>query len=115
MEMSIKKNFNTFELLLFSFPSMINMMFVSLYQSVDGLFISNLVGTDALSAVNIVYPFISVIVGIGIMLGTGGSAIIGINLGMNNDDEARKNFTRIVVLGLIVSTVISIFGYIFMD
>lgn len=115
MEMSIKKNFNTFELLLFSFPSMINMMFVSLYQSVDGLFISNLVGTDALSAVNIVYPFISVIIGIGIMLGTGGSAIIGINLGMNNDDEARKNFTRIVVLGLIVSTVISIFGYIFMD
>lgn len=113
--MSIKKDFNALQLLAFSFPSIINMMFISLYQSVDGLFISNLVGTNALSAVNIVYPVISVLVGIAIMLGTGGSAIIGINLGMNEPKLARENFSRIVSFGIVLSIIISVLGYIFTD
>ncbi len=76
MSNSIAKNFKFFSLLRFALPTMVMMIFMSLYSIVDGIFISRLLGTDALSASNIVYPVISIVFAVGIMLSTGGSALI---------------------------------------
>lgn len=73
MTNSIAQKFNVFTLLKFAFPTMVMMVFMSLYTIVDGIFVSRLVGSNALSAVNIVYPVISLLIACGIMLSTGGS------------------------------------------
>lgn len=77
MQNDISKEFSLGGLLRFTFPTIIMMMFVATYIIADGIFVSRFVGTAALSAINIVYPLINVMLGVGIMLGTGGSAIIG--------------------------------------
>lgn len=56
MNTSLAKNFNMKTLIAFAFPNMIMMIFLSLYTIIDGMFISGFVGTDALSATNMVYP-----------------------------------------------------------
>ena len=76
MSNAISKDFRLFSLLKFAFPTMVMMVFMSLYTIVDGIFVSRLVNTQALSAVNIVYPVISLMIAVGVMLATGGSAVI---------------------------------------
>ena len=84
-------------------------------RQVDGVFISNIIGTDALSAVNIVFPVISVIIGIAIMLGTGGSAVIAKNMGEGKHEKAKRQFTLITVTGIAIGLAVAVFGIIFMD
>ena len=88
MQNDISKEFSLGGLLRFTFPTIIMMMFVATYIIADGIFVSRFVGTAALSAINIVYPLINVMLGVGIMLGTGGSAIIGRELGAGKEDLA---------------------------
>lgn len=83
MKSPFEQQFNLAKLIKFAFPSIIMMMFLSMYSIVDGVFISRYAGTTALSSVNMVYPFISIIFAVGLMFGTGGNAIIGKNLGEN--------------------------------
>lgn len=70
MQNDISKEFSLGGLLRFTFPTIIMMMFVATYIIADGIFVSRFVGTAALSAINIVYPLINVMLGVGIMLGT---------------------------------------------
>ena len=86
MDNSLDKNISTGFLLKFAFPTVIAMVFMSIYTMVDGIFVSRLIGTDALSAVNIVMPIILTSYAIATMLGTGGNAIVAKKLG-------EKNFT----------------------
>ena len=86
---SISKDFNFLSLLWFSIPTIIMMVFTSIYTTVDGIFVSQFVGTNALSAINIVYPFVFIIYGVGIMLGTGGSAIIATRMGEGMTRQER--------------------------
>ena len=72
---SIAQDFRFPSLLRFAFPTIIMMVFMSLYTIVDGIFISRFVGSNALSSVNIVYPFLSLVIACGVMLSTGGSAL----------------------------------------
>ena len=88
---------------------------MSMYTMVDGFFVSRFVGADALSAINIVYPLIGLVVGMGIMLGTGGSAVIARQLGLGQAQEARKNFTRILVFGLILGILFTIVSMVFLE
>lgn len=94
----------------FTIPTIIMMIFMALYQMVDGVFISNFVGPEALSAVNIVYPAISVVVGVSIMLGSGANAIIARTMGEGRAEKARRQFTAIVLLGIGVGAVIALAG-----
>ena len=73
--------FTFLKIMKFTIPTMIMMIFMSLYQMVDGVFVSNLVGELALTALNIVYPYTSILIAIAIMLATGSSAIIALNMG----------------------------------
>lgn len=113
MSNSIAKNFRFFSLLQFAFPTMIMMMFMSLYTIVDGIFISRYVGTDALSSANIVFPVISLVIAVGVMLATGGSAVIAKKLGEDRAQEAREDFSLIVLVGIILGLIFMILGNLF--
>lgn len=81
---SLAVDFNALSLIRFAFPSMVMMLFMGLYTIVDTVFVSRFVGTDALSSINIVCPVINIIVGLGTMLATGGSAVVAKKMGRVN-------------------------------
>lgn len=113
MNQSLSKNFTFGSLILFALPTTIMMIIMSLYTIVDGIFISRFVSTNALSSLNIVYPLINVAMGIGIMLSTGSNAIVARKMGLGDSEGARKTFTAIVVLNLILGAAIGILGNLF--
>ena len=115
MSNSISKEFKFFSLLRFAFPTMVMMVFMSLYTIVDGIFISRLVGTDALSATNIVYPAISLLIAIGVMLATGGSAIIAKKLGEKKEKEACEDFSFLVLAAVVIGIIFMVFGNLFIN
>ena len=114
MSNAISKDFRLFSLLKFAFPTMVMMVFMSLYTIVDGIFVSRLVNTQALSAVNIVYPVISLMIAVGVMLATGGSAVIARKLGEHRPEEARGDFAFLVVTGIAVGLFFLIAGNMFL-
>ena len=87
MSTSLNQHFTPWALLKFAFPSIIMMIFMSLYTIVDGIFISRFLGSNALSSLNIVFPVINVVIAIATMLGTGGNAIISKYLGEGRRDR----------------------------
>lgn len=113
MKNTIGKKFNFFSLLKFTFPTIIMMIVTALYTIIDSIFVSNVVGTDALSAINIVFPVFSIVIAIAIMLGTGGSAIIARKLGDGDEKTARENLSLIYLVGLVVGIIILIIGIAF--
>ena len=115
MANSIAKKFTFFSLLQFALPTMIMMVFMSLYTIIDGIFISRLVGTNTLSAVNIVFPMLSLIIAVGVMLATGGNAIIARQLGEGNKQEARENFSFLLLSGTIGGLLIAAAGTLFLE
>lgn len=115
MSNSISKDFGFFSLLQFALPTMVMMVFMSLYTIVDGIFLSRLVGSNALSALNIVFPIINILIAIGIMLATGGSAVIAKKLGEGKEEEARKDFTFLIVVGVAGGLFMMAIGSIFLE
>ena len=115
MSNSIAKNFKFFSLLRFALPTMVMMIFMSLYSIVDGIFISRLLGTNALSAANIVYPVISIVFAVGIMLSTGGSALIAKKLGEGKDREAQEDFSFLTLISFLFGIAILLVGNIFIE
>lgn len=115
MENRLNQNFHTLSLLKFTFPTTMMLLFMSMYQMVDGVFVSNFVGEYALSALNIVYPIPSIIIAISIMLSTGGSAIIAKNMGEKRGQEAKENFSLILLAGLVFSVVFLVVGTVWLE
>lgn len=115
MSNSIAKDFKFFSLLRFALPTMVMMIFMSLYSIVDGIFISRLLGTNALSAANIVYPVISIVFAVGIMLSTGGSALIAKKLGEGKEKEAREDFSFLTLISFLFGIAILLIGNIFIE
>ena len=99
----------------FAVPTIVMTVFMSFYTMVDGLFVSNLIGTDALSAVNLTAPIISLVTAISTMLATGGSAVIMRKVGEQKEAEANEDFTFLIVVNVIVGFVMSALGYLVMD
>ena len=81
---------------------------------VDGLFVSNLIGTSALSALNLVYPVIALVTAISTMLATGGSAAIMRKMGEGKPDEAKQDFTFLILVNVLTGLVMCGLGYLFM-
>lgn len=112
---SLSKKFTFGSLLLFALPTTLTMMIRSLYCIVDGIFISRYVGTNALSATNIVFPMIYVIIAIATMLAMGSNAIIAKKLGEGKNSEARGVFSMIVLAGIIIGVFLTFFGILFLE
>ncbi len=98
----------------FAAPSMAMMVFLSIYTIVDGIFISNFVGTLALGAVNIIFPLISLEMGLGIMLATGGNAIIARRLGEGDAARARRNFSLVVLVAVLCGLAVEALALLFL-
>ncbi len=111
----LAENFNAIALIRFASPSMVMMLFMGLYTIVDTIFVARFVDTNALSSINIVCPVINLIVGLGTMLATGGSAVVAKKMGNGNTEEARSNFTLIVVAGAVSGLLITAAGLVFLD
>ncbi len=107
--------FDALSLIRFAFPSMIMMLFMGLYTVIDTVFVARFIDTNALSSINIVCPVINLIVGLGTMLATGGSAVVAGKMGSGRTEEARSNFTLIIITGIIIGLVITVIGLLFLD
>ncbi len=99
----------------FCLPSIIMMVFTSIYGVVDGYFVSNYVGKTPFAAVNLIMPFLMILGGVGFMIGTGGSALVAKHLGEKDENQARRVFSMMMILTLILGVSISVLGIIFAD
>ena len=110
---ALARKFNAASLLRFALPNIAMMMLLSMYTIVDGMFISRFAGTTALSAINMSYPLNCLQMATGIMLGTGGSALIAKTLGEGKPREANEIFSMLVIVlaagGAILSGVCIVF------
>lgn len=113
MSISLSEHFTYKKLLRFVFPSIIMMIFTSIYSVVDGLFVSNFVGKTALAAINLIMPFIMGISALGFMIGTGGSAIVAKTLGEQKEEKAIEYFSLLVYATAIGGLILSLLGIIF--
>lgn len=108
MQIKLSDHFTYSKMLRFTLPSIVMMIIASIYTVVDGLFVSNLIGDMALSAVNIIFPATMIVGAIGFMLGTGGSAIVARTLGEGQTELANRYFSMIVYTLIIVGSILSI-------
>ena len=114
MSHSINQDITPVGLLKFAAPSIVMMVFMSLYTIIDGIFVSRFLGSNALSSVNIVYPVVNVAIALSTMLGAGGSAIISKYLGEGKNERAREALTQFVMLTLLLSFVLLILSEMFL-
>lgn len=113
MTVQLSDHFTYKKLFRFCIPSIIMMVFTSIYGVVDGLFVSNFVGKIPFAAINLAMPFIMVLGGVGFMIGTGGSALVAKTLGEGDRPRANRYFTMMVLFTLICGIVLSLIGIIF--
>ena len=99
----------------FAAPTVAMSLFMSFYTMVDGLFVSNLIGTDALSAINLTAPIIQFVTAVSTMLATGGSAVIMKKMGEKKADEAKEDFTFLILVNVAVGLIMCGLGYLTMD
>ena len=95
-------------------PSIVMMIFTSIYGVVDGLFVSNFVGKTAFAAINLVMPFIMILGGVGFMIGTGGSALVAKTLGQQEPEDANRYFSMMIVITVLSGAALTAIGVIFM-
>lgn len=87
------------------------MLFTSFYSAIDGIFLSNIVGTNAFSGVNLIWPYCMIYGGIGFMLGTGGSALVSKTLGEKEIEKANRIFSLIIYATIILGVIFAIVSY----
>ena len=114
MKVNLSDHFTYQKLLNFVLPSIVMMVFTSIYGVVDGLFVSNYAGKTAFAAINLVMPFIMVLGGMGFMIGTGGTALVAKVLGEGEKKEANRYFSMMVLVTLLLGVALSVVGVIFM-
>ena len=102
-------------ILKFAVPTIVMTVFMSFYTMVDGLFVSNLIGTDALSAINLTAPVIQLVTAISTMLATGGSAVVMKKMGEQKREEAKEDFTFLILINVIAGMVMCAVGYLAID
>lgn len=115
MKIQLSDHFTYKKLIKFTLPTIIMMIFSSIYGVVDGIFISNVVGNDAFAAVNLIWPAIMIFASLGYMFGTGGSALVSKVLGEGDKEKANKYFSMIMYIEIIVGIVLSVIGIIFIE
>ncbi|MGN0356189.1 MAG: MATE family efflux transporter [Muricoprocola sp.] len=113
-KIQLSDHFGYRRLIRFTMPSILMMIFTSIYGVVDGFFVSNFVGKTPFAAVNFIMPFLMVVGAMGFMFGTGGSALIAKTMGEGKKDKAQKIFSLLVYATFICGFVIAVFSIIFL-
>ena len=112
-QIQLSDHFNYKKLLTFTLPSIIMMVFTSIYGVVDGFFVSNFVGKTPFAAVNFIMPFLMILGAVGFMFGTGGSALIAQAMGEGNREKANRLFSLLVYVSAICGILIGVLGILF--
>ena len=99
----------------FTIPSIIGMVFLGIQGIIDGLFVGNVIGENALAAVNLVQPYMQIIMAYGLVIGVGAQSIIGINLGKGENEKAQNIFRTSLILLTLISILVMVFGIFFSD
>ena len=111
MQIQLSDKFTYSKLIKFTMPSILMMIIISIYGVVDGLFVSNYVGTNAFTSLNLIMPFIMIFGAFGFMLGTGGCALVAKYLGESNGKKANEVFSMlifVIAMGAMLCTVVGI-------
>lgn len=106
----LARDFNAGQLLAYALPTMLMMVFLGIYTITDTIFVAHYVNTDALAAINIITPLISLVVGLGTMLAAGGNAIISRQLGEGRPRQACENFSLIITVGGALGLTLALLG-----
>lgn len=114
MKIQLSEHFTYKKLLRFVLPSIVMMIFTSIYGVVDGLFVSNYVGKTAFAAVNLVMPLLMLLSALGFMMGTGGSAIVAKTLGQGDKERANRYFSMMVYVTVVGGVVLTVLGLVFL-
>ena len=112
MEIQLSDHFTYKKLIKFVLPSIVMMIFTSIYGVVDGLFVSNFVGKTAFAAINLIMPILMGLSALGFMIGTGGSAIVATTLGEGKKEKANEYFSMLVYATIIGGIAVSLLGMI---
>ena len=107
MKIQLSDHFTYSKLLRFMLPSIVMMVFISIYGVVDGLFVSNYAGKEAFTAINLMMPYIMIFGSFGFMMGTGGTALISKTLGMGDSEKANEIFSLLTVTCIISGLVLT--------
>lgn len=114
MKTQLSDHFNYKKLLLFTFPSIIMMVFTSIYSVVDGFFVSNFVGKTSFAAVNFIMPVLMILGSIGFMFGAGGSALVSKTMGENDLDRAQRLFSLFIYSTAACGVIVAVVSFIFL-
>ncbi len=114
MHIQLSDHFDYKKLLRFTFPSIVMLVFTSIYGVVDGYFVSNLVGKTPFAAVNFIMPVLMILGAIGFMFGTGGSALIAKTIGEGDRDKADELFSLFVYVTVIIGIVFTLLSIAFL-
>ena len=106
----LSDHFTYGKLFRFTLPSIVMMVFTSIYSVVDGFFISNYAGKTAFAALNLIYPFLMILGGMGFMIGTGGTALVA-----GDREEANRYFSMMIELTVSLGAVLTAIGLLFME
>lgn len=104
------EHFTYKKLIRFTIPTVAMMIFTSVYGVVDGLFVSNVAGSESFAGVNLIMPALMMLGSVGFMIGTGGSALVSKTIGEGNKKLANRYFSMLIYFLLIVGIVLSILG-----
>lgn len=115
MKIQLSEHFNFKKLLRFTFPSIIMLIFTSIYGVVDGFFVSNYAGKEPFTAVNFIMPVLMLLGCFGFMFGTGGGALISKTMGEGKSEKAKRIFSLIVYTSIICGIVLSVLGFILIE
>lgn len=115
MDIQLLDHFTYRRLFRFVVPSVLMMIFTSIYGVVDGFFISNYTGKLAFAAVNLIIPFTMIIGAVGFMFGTGGSALVAMTLGQGKQEEANQYFSLLIYVALGFGAFLALLGIIFLE
>jgi len=114
MAIQLSEHFDNRKLLRFTYPTIMMMIFTSIYGIVDGVFVSNFVGKTEFASVNLIMPFVMVTGAVGFMLGTGGTAVVAKTLGEGRRELANRYFSLIVYTAVVCGAVLTLLGLVFM-
>ena len=113
MKIQLQDHFNYGKLLRFTLPSIVMMIFTSIYGVVDGFFVSNYTGKTPFAAVNLIMPFLMILGTLGFMFGTGGSALVSMKMGEKKQEEANEIFSLLIYTSLVLGVVTALLGAVF--
>ena len=111
MHISLSEHFGYRKLLRFTLPSILMMIFTSIYGVVDGLCVSNFVGKTPFAAINLIWPFLMILGCGGFMIGTGGSALVSKTMGEGDTPRANRYFSLLILFTVILGVAITVPGF----